>query len=95
MDKWTDCASNQTPTKMEPIVYLNTEMYDIKSWLSPYISKFHGHTGPHAFHITRDSNDEAVFKWKTWSSVDEEWKPDGAGLKIFTVSLFLRIFLII
>lgn len=84
MEKWTQCASRQTPTNQQPIVYLNTDMYDFKSWLAPCITKFQGHTGPHAFHITRNANNDVVFKWKKWSS-STEWKPDGEGVPIFTV----------
>lgn len=85
IEKWKSCAANQTPVKQDPIVYLNTELFDIKTWLSPFISKFKGHTGPHCYHFTRDTENNVVFKYKKWSSGDDDWLPNGQGIQIFKV----------
>jgi len=60
-------------------------MYDLKTWLAPNIEPFKGHSGPHAFHIKRNISNDVTFKWKKWSSTNEEWKPDGDGIRIFKV----------
>ena len=56
-------------------------IFDIKSWLSPYLEEIHGHTVSHR----RDSEGRAVMLTKHWSH--EDWEPNG-GLKILKVCIY-------
>ena len=49
------------------------ELYDIKSWMKPYIDTPHGHTNPHNFLFRQNRNGRAEMLYRNWSS--DPWLP--------------------
>ena len=66
-----------------PLVQMLDGVYDVKSWLTPYIEDIHGHSSPHCFKFIK-SNTEVLLYYKNWS--DSSWCPDTSALKILKVN---------
>lgn len=85
MQRFENSIKNHSSALKPPLIYFNEVMYDIKGWLEPFVNDFHGHTGPHIFFVFRDEFGHAIFKYKKWSSTNEQWKPEE-GIHLFKVS---------
>lgn len=72
-------ASNQAVRGTEVFQY----MFDIKSWISPFLEDIHGHTVPHIFLFRRNSAGKCVMFTKHWSH--DHWEPVD-GLQILKVT---------
>lgn len=69
----------------QPITILLESIYDVRSWLAPYIDEIHGHSQPHCFRFTLNENEQAVMNFKNWSH--QRWSDEA--LLILKVGLFM------
>ena len=61
-------AQSFTP---QPITILLESVYDVRSWLAPFIDELHGHRQPHCFRFTMNNDGQEVMHYKNWS--DDGW----------------------
>lgn len=69
-------GASYTPT---PSVTQVSQVWDIHSWLKPYIPPLHDHLKAYQFKIVKKLSGALLF-YKQWST-DDYWLPDG-GLKL-------------
>lgn len=77
----TTIMDSYTP---QPCAALVTKLFDIKSWIAPYINEIHGHTQPHCFRFMKNDNSEVEMHYKQWSG--STWLPEDEGIKLLKVS---------
>ena len=70
--------SDQDIKSVKKLEYL----FDVKSWIIPYIDTPHNHTNPHNFMFRNNENGEAVMLYRNWSS--DTWVTSD-GLKLLKV----------
>ena len=68
-------AQSFTP---QPITILLESVHDVRSWLAPFIKDLHGHSQPHCFRFTLNSDEQAVMHYKNWTN--EGWSKEGIEL---------------
>ena len=62
------------------------QMYDVKSWLDPVLSKLHNHSHPHVFKFVRDCKGSSRMFYKNWSK--DQWLPeDSPGISLLQVDI--------
>ena len=62
-------AQSFTP---QPITILLESVYDVCSWLAPFIDELHDHRQPHYFCLTMNKDGQAVMHYiQSWS--DDGW----------------------
>lgn len=71
-------AANHTVRETSTLKFI----FDIKTWISPYLEEIHGHTTPHVFLFRRNVKGKACMYTKTWSH--QEWEPEQ-GLQLLKV----------
>ena len=64
----------------KPRGYIVEHIFDITSWLTPYLNTMSMHSKPHQFKITLDESNRAVIHTKKWST-DKEWTPCQSSLE--------------
>ena len=62
-------------------------VWDIKEWITPFLNPLKGHSKYLVFRFTLDNNGEAELHYKRFS--DNPWEPEGAGLKLLSVSFII------
>ena len=55
-------------------------IYDIRSWLSPFIHEIHNHTIPHVFLFKKGLDGHCEMIYKNWAK--DEWILSGRLLKV-------------
>ena len=70
--------SDQDIKSVKQLEYL----FDVKSWIIPYIDTPQNHTNPHNFLFRQNEKGEAVMLYRNWSS--DPWVK-GDGLKLLKV----------
>ena len=58
-------------------------LFDVKSWIAPYLEEIHHHTSPHIFRFQKNAQGRAVMHYKHWSH--EQWEPEQAELLLLKV----------
>lgn len=58
---------NNCYSKAPSVHYVST-IWDLKSWLSPYLPKLTGHTKPHVFWLTCNAEGHVVMRWRDFTS---------------------------
>lgn len=71
-------AANHTVRETSTLKFI----FDIKTWISPYLEEIHGHTTPHVFLFRRNVKGKACMYTKTWSH--QEWEPEQ-GMQLLKV----------
>lgn len=71
-------------TSPEPMVTTLTSLHDVKTWLSPSLNPFSGHSTPHCFKIIKDETGEVKVYYKCWSS--DPWCQNNEALTPFKVN---------
>jgi hypothetical protein len=61
-------------TSPEPTMVTLTSVHDVKSWISPFLDPFAGHSTPHCFKLVKDATGEVRMYYKCWSS--DPWCTD-------------------
>ena len=61
-----------------PKVELLEYVYDVRSWLTPFIEDLHGHTQPHCFKFVLNAEGCAEMFYKSWSH--DAWVQEGLVL---------------
>ena len=61
-----------------PKVELLEYIYDVRSWLTPFIEDLHGHTQPHCFKFVLNAKGCAEMFYKSWSH--DAWVQEGLVL---------------
>ena len=75
----------------KPEAMLVSEVWDFKNWIaSEFLGKLKGHTKHHVYRFTRGSTQRAEMHYKHLSS--DGWEPEGAGVCVLSVSLFLFVY---
>ena len=83
-DAFTDIESHFMESSRSTVaVKTITYVYDIKSWISPYLDDISKHTTPHIFRFTRTSGGKAQMQYKHWSH--EEWESPAGGITLLKV----------
>ena len=65
-------AQSFTP---QPVTILLESVYDVRSWLLPYIDELQGHSQPHCFRFTLNQDGKSEMHYKKWS--DDGWSKEG------------------
>lgn len=65
-------AQSSTP---QPVTVLLEGIYDVRTWLLPFINELHGHSIPHCFRFTLNEDGQGVMHYKNWS--DGVWSKEG------------------
>ena len=65
-------AQSFTP---QPLTILLESVFDVRSWLLPYIDELQGHSQPHCFRFTLNKDGMAEMHYKKWS--DDKWSTEG------------------
>ena len=68
-------AQSFTP---QPTVILLDYVYDVRSWLIPFIKDLHGHSQPHCFRFTLNPDGNPIMHYKNWSH--DGWSNEGLML---------------
>lgn len=75
-------ASNKSVKSVSTLQYI----FDIKSWIAPYLDEIHGHTAPHVFRFRfNHTSKKGEMHYKYWSH--QAWETDGMD-SFFWNSLF-------
>lgn len=81
-------AQSFTP---QPATVLLESVYDVRSWLAPYINDLHGHSQPHCFRFSLNKHAVAVMHYKNWSH--EGWSQEGIMLlKVRSVNKYQLLY---
>lgn len=73
-------------TSPEPTVVTLSSVHDIKTWISPFLNPFTGHSTPHCFKIIKDAEGEVKIYYKCWSS--DPWCKEDEVILPLNVSIF-------
>ena len=69
-----------------PDVTVLSDIFDVKSWLTPYLLKLcYNHSHPHIFRFSLSLSGDVVMHYKDWSM--SPWQPTGDGIKLFKVKI--------
>ena len=61
-------------------------MFDVKSWLAPFLLKIHNHSHPHIFRFRIGTNGSVEMHYKEWS--ESPWQPTESGIQLFQVHYY-------
>lgn len=66
-----------------PIVYSVENIYDVKSWLRPYVATLKHHTNPHAFRFKLNGKGEVEMSYRPWAKSNRPyWFPKERPITI-------------
>ena len=65
------------------IVCTVENIYDVKSWLRPYVATLQHHSNPHAFRFKLNENSEVEMSYRPWvKSARKEWLPEEGPIVV-------------
>ena len=66
-----------------PIVCCVENIYDVKSWLRPYVATLKRHTNPHAFRFKLNGKGEVEMSYRPWAKSNrKDWFPKEGPISI-------------
>ena len=69
--------------KPSPIACTVENIYDVKSWLCPYVAILKHHSNPHAFRFKLNENGEVEMSYRPWAkSARKEWLPEEGPIVV-------------
>lgn len=69
--------------KPSPIACTVENIYDVKSWLQPYVATLKHHSNPHAFRFKLNKNGDVEMSNRPWAkSARKEWLPEEGPIVV-------------